>query len=33
MSNKAAFLLGDSNLKALDYDTNKVVKNFFNFVF
>ena len=33
MSNKAAFLLGDFNLNALDYDTNKVVKTFFNLVF
>ena len=33
MSNKAAFLLGDFNLSALDYDTNEVVKNLFNLVF
>ena len=33
MSNKAAFLWGYFNLNALDYDTNKVVKNFFNLVF
>ena len=26
MSNNAAILLGDFNLNALDYDTNKVVK-------
>ena len=33
MSNKAAFLLGDLNLNALDYDTDKIIKNFFNLVF
>ena len=33
ISNKAAFLLGDFNLNALDYDTNEVVKNLFNLVF
>ena len=33
MSNKTALLLGDFNLNALDYDTNKVVKDFFNLVF
>ena len=33
MSNKAAFLLGDFNLNASDYDTNEVVKNIFNLVF
>ena len=33
MSNKAAFLLGDFNLNASDYDTNKEVKDFFNLVF
>ena len=33
MSNKAACLLGDFNFNALDYDTNEVVKNFFNLVF
>ena len=33
MSNKAVFLLGDFNLNALDYDTNEVVKNFFNLIF
>ena len=33
MSNKAAFLWGHFNLNALDYDTNNVVKNFFNLVF
>ena len=33
LSNKAAFLLGDFNLNALDCDTNNVVKNFFNLVF
>ena len=33
MSNKAAFLLADFNLNASEYDTNKVVKNFFNLVF
>ena len=27
MSNKTALLLGDFNLNALDYDTNKVVKD------
>ena len=32
MSNQAAFLLGDFNLNALDYDINEVVKNFFNLV-
>ena len=30
---KAAFLVGDFNLNALDYDTNEVVKNVFNLVF
>ena len=29
MSNKAAFLLGDLNLNALDYDTDKIVKKNF----
>ena len=33
MSNKTIFLLGDFNLDALDYDTNEVVKNFFNLIF
>ena len=33
MSNKTIFLLGDFNLNALDYDTNEVVKNFFNLIF
>ena len=33
MSNKAAFLLGDFDLNALDYDTKEEVKNFFNLVF
>ena len=33
MPNKAAFLLEDFNLNVLDYNTNKVVKNFFNLVF
>ena len=33
ISNKAAFLLGDFNLNALDYDTNEVVKDVFNLVF
>ena len=33
MSNKAAFLLGDFNLNASDYDTSKEVKDFFNLVF
>ena len=33
MSGKSAFLLGDFNLNALDYDTNEVVKNFFNLLF
>ena len=33
MSFKGAFLLGDFNLNALDYDTNEVVKNFFNLLF
>ena len=28
MSGKSAFLLGDFNLNALDYDTNEVVKTF-----
>ena len=32
MSNKAAFLLGDFNWNALDYDTNKLFKNVFNLV-
>ena len=31
MSNKAASLLGDFNLNALDYDTNEVVKNIWFF--
>ena len=33
MSNKAAFLLRDFNLNALDYDTKEVVKSFSNLVF
>ena len=33
MSGKSAFLLGDFNLNALDYDTNEVVKKFFNLLF
>ena len=33
MPNKAVFLLEDFNLNVLDYNTNKVVKNFFNLVF
>ena len=33
ISNKAAFLFGDFNLNALDYDTNEVVKDVFNLVF
>ena len=33
ISNKAAFLLGDLNFSALDYDTNEVVKDVFNLVF
>ena len=33
ISNKIAFLLGDFNLNALDYDNNEVVKNFFNLAF
>ena len=33
MPTKAAFLLGDFNLNALDYDTNEVVKDLFNPVF
>ena len=33
ISNKTALFLGDFNLNALDYDTNKVVKDFFDLVF
>ena len=33
MSYKEAFLLGNFNLNALDYDTNEVVKKSFNLVF
>ena len=33
MFNKAAFLLRDFNLNALDYDTKEVVKSFSNLVF
>ena len=33
MSNKAAFLLGGFNLNVLDYNTNELVKNFFNLIF
>ena len=33
MSNKAAFLLRDFNLNALDYDNKEVVKSFSNLVF
>ena len=33
MSNKAAVLLRDFNLSTLDYDTNNVVKKFFNLIF
>ena len=33
MPNKAAFLLGDFNLNALDYETNETLKNIFNVIF
>ena len=33
MSSKAAFLFRNFNLNSLDYDTNEIVKNFFNLVF
>ena len=33
MSNKANFVLGDFNFNALDFDTNELVKEFFNLFF
>ena len=33
MSNTTAFLLGGFNLNVLDYNTNELVKNFFNLIF